>query len=104
MAKGFFGRRKLSRRFLGKDKIGLLGIIVLLVFLLVAIFAPQLTRYDPTEYQYVNDRLARSQPPSIAFWFGTTYYGQDVYSQVIMGSRVALIVGLIAALDRKSVV
>lgn len=97
MAKGFFGRWRLSRSFLGKDKVGLLGIIVLLVFLLVAVFAPQLTRYDPTEYQYVNDRLARSQPPSLAFWFGTTYYGQDVYSQVIMGSRVALIVGVIAA-------
>ena len=76
---------------------GLLGSLILLGFATTAIFAPYLIRYDPNQYQYSNGRLARSLPPSTQFWFGTTYYGQDVYSQVIMGSRIAFVVGLIAA-------
>ena len=83
--------------WLRKSKIGLFGLTMLLLFALVAGFAPHLTRYDPLEYQYVNGRLMRSQPPSAKFWLGTTYYGQDVFSQVVMGSRVALVVGLTAA-------
>jgi len=87
----------IGSRWLWKSKLGVFGITVLLAFALMAAFAPALVRYDPLEYQYTNDRLARSQPPSTKFWFGTTYYGQDVFSQVIMGSRIALIVGVVAA-------
>jgi len=74
------------------------GLAVMCLFVFVAVGAPHLIRYDPTEYQYVDNRLARSQPPSTRFWLGTTYYGYDVYSQLIMGSRAALIVGVTAAL------
>ena len=80
-----------------KSKLGVFGAATILLFSLVAVFAPSLTRYDPLEYQYVDGRLARSLPPSARFWFGTTYYGQDVFSQVIAGSRIALVVGVTAA-------
>ena len=77
---------------------GLFGVLTLLSFVLVAIFAPYITPYNPMEYQYVDGQLARSLPPSKLFWLGTTHYGRDVFSQIIVGSRVALIVGFTAAL------
>ena len=97
MSSRFIHALSSQTEWLRKDKFGLVGLFMLLLFLVVAVFAPHFARYDPTEYQYVENHLARSKPPSLKFWFGTTYYGQDVYSQVIMGSRVALIVGVTAA-------
>jgi peptide/nickel transport system permease protein len=81
-----------------KKPMGLFGVLTLLSFVLVAIFAPYITPYNPMEYQYVDGQLARSLPPSKLFWLGTTHYGRDVFSQIIAGSRVALIVGFTAAL------
>lgn len=81
-----------------KKPMGLFGVLTLLSFVLVAIFAPYITPYNPMEYQYVDGQLARSLPPSKLFWLGTTHYGRDVFSQIIVGSRVALIVGFTAAL------
>jgi peptide/nickel transport system permease protein len=73
------------------------GVIILLSFILMAILATQLAPYGPLQYNYTNGQLARLLPPSEQFWLGTTYYGQDVLSQVIVGSRSALIVGFVAA-------
>ena len=89
---------KWSFRAITNNPLGFLGLMVLLLFCLIAIFTPYLMPYNPMEYQYVDGQLARSIPPCKAFWFGTTHYGQDVLSQVILGSRVALIVGFVAAL------
>jgi peptide/nickel transport system permease protein len=77
---------------------GIFGVVTLLSFFLIALLAPHIIPYDHMEHQYVDGKLARSQPPSKLFWLGTTYYGRDVLSQVIMGSRPAVIVGFLAAL------
>lgn len=67
-----------------------IGAIILLVFALMAIFAPVIAPYDPTEY------VGRArQAPSSEFWFGTTGSGQDVLSQTIYGARVSLGTGLL---------
>lgn len=62
----------------------------LLVTVLLAVFAPALAPVDPN---FVNpaDRLER---PSSAFWFGTDDLGRDVFSRVIHGGRISLLVGL----------
>lgn len=80
------------------NPMGSLGAVVLVSFLLIAFLAPYIAPYNPMTYQYMNGELARSKPPSKVYWLGTTHYGQDVLSQVIVGSRVALMVGFIAAL------
>ncbi|MEO9222712.1 MAG: ABC transporter permease [Mycobacteriaceae bacterium] len=70
-----------------------IGLIVLAVFILIAIFAPLLAPHSPTATTftpYAN--------PSSTNWFGTTGNGQDVLSQMIYGSRVSLLVGLTAGL------
>jgi peptide/nickel transport system permease protein len=85
-------------RLLLKDKLGLIGIILMLTFILIAVFAPVLIPYDPMASNYHQDgALKRMEPPSAEHWFGTTKMGRDVYSQVIAGTRVALVVGLVSA-------
>lgn len=66
------------------------GLGILVFFLLFAIIGPFLTEYDPNTYAGPS-----AQPPSSEFWFGTTTFGQDVYSQFAHGLRSTFIVGLI---------
>jgi peptide/nickel transport system permease protein len=66
------------------------GLGILLFFLIFAIVGPFLSRYDPTAYAG-----PPAQSPSREFWFGTTTFGQDVYSQFAYGLRSTFIVGLI---------
>jgi peptide/nickel transport system permease protein len=65
-----------------------LGMSILLFFALVAIFGPLIFTQNP--HAYSNDSLA---PPSAAHWLGTTQVGQDVFAQVVYGTRVTLLVG-----------
>jgi peptide/nickel transport system permease protein len=67
------------------------SLCLLLLILLLAVFAPVITSVDPN---YVNpaDRL---EPPSSTYWFGTDDLGRDVFSRVIYGARVSLLVGVV---------
>lgn len=69
-----------------------LGLIALIV--LVAIFAPLIAPYDPLEQNIVS----RLEPPSAEFWLGTDSYGRDVLSRLIYGARISLVVGFVAIL------
>jgi peptide/nickel transport system permease protein len=72
----------------------LIGGAILLVMIAMAIFAPWLGTIDP---QLVSP-IKRLRPPSATSWFGTDMLGRDVYSRVIYGARVSLVVGLAVAL------
>jgi peptide/nickel transport system permease protein len=67
------------------------GLIILGIIILVAIFAPVLAPHSPTATTFTPYK-----GPSATNWLGTTGNGQDVFSQLIYGSRVSLIVGLVA--------
>jgi peptide/nickel transport system permease protein len=69
------------------------GGLLLLLLVLVALFAPWLGTVDPTALS----PIYRTRPPSERFWFGTDLLGRDVYSRVIYGTRVSLIVGFTVA-------
>ena len=80
-----------------EDKVGLAAGIILLGFISIAIIGPYIMPYDPTESNYLEDgSFPRLQPPSKKFWFGTTNMGQDVLSQVIAGTRTAIMIGFIS--------
>lgn len=64
------------------------GFIIILIFLIIAIFAPVIAPYSPTAAKFLP-----SQPPTAAHWFGTTTTGQDLFSQFIYGARNTMIVG-----------
>jgi peptide/nickel transport system permease protein len=70
------------------------GLIILGVFVLVAILAPWISPYAPTQ----KDRDALRQPPSFEHWLGTTHMGEDVLSQIIYGTQGVIVVGFLSAL------
>ncbi|MDB5846486.1 MAG: binding-protein-dependent transport system inner rane component, partial [Rhodoferax sp.] len=81
-------------RALRNNRLSWIGIGLLLVIVLAAVFAPWLAPYDPLQ-QNIAFRL---EPPSAEFWLGTDSYGRDVLSRLIFGSRVSLLVGVVAIL------
>ena len=72
----------------------LVGLLLLLVFLITALFPAQLAPYDPATFDYT----ALMQPPSAAHPFGTDNFGRDIFSRVIWGARVDLQIALFTTL------
>ena len=76
---------------LKRNKLAMVGMVIVIFNVLVAIFAPLLTPYDPNMMDTVNSFLPPGSPGHI---FGTDNFGRDLFSRVIYGSRVSLIVGV----------
>jgi peptide/nickel transport system permease protein len=82
--------------FLRRHPAVAVGGTLLLLMLLIAVFAPYLGTVDPTALAPAR----RTRPPSAEHWFGTDMLGRDLYSRVIYGARVSLLVGFsVAALS-----
>ncbi|WP_439405301.1 ABC transporter permease [Bradyrhizobium sp. DASA03076] len=81
-----------ARRRLFKRKAAVAGLVVLIVFILLALLAPLLVPYDPIATGW---SLVR-KPPTTAHWFGTDELGRDILSRVIYGARASLLAGLIS--------
>ncbi|MBB3897902.1 ABC transporter permease [Roseococcus suduntuyensis] len=81
------------RRFL-RHRLAMAGLVVVVLFVLVAAFAPLLAPYDPNQTSWTAIRRA----PSAAHWFGTDENGRDVLSRVIWGARASLMAGVLAVL------
>ncbi|WP_445936148.1 ABC transporter permease [Pigmentiphaga sp. YJ18] len=71
-----------------------IGGLLLLLMILVAVFAPWLAARDPASVA----PALRKMEPSARFWFGTDILGRDLYSRVLFGARVSLVVGFAVAL------
>ncbi|MCW3844212.1 ABC transporter permease [Micromonospora yasonensis] len=85
------GRAKRRRfRFLANAKAAT-GVVILAVYGLFAIIGQWVAPYDPDARS--SDVL---QAPSARHWFGTTHLGQDIFSQILVGARSVMVVGLIA--------
>jgi peptide/nickel transport system permease protein len=69
------------------SKTAVVGLVILLFWIFVAIFAPFLTPYTPTEQDYT----AQNQPPSAAHILGTDSLGRDIWSRLIYGAQVVLV-------------
>jgi len=80
------------RRFCA-NRIALGGLVVILLLALMAIFAPFISPYDPIDEIF---RGMRGGSPTLAHPFGYDHLGRDLLSRVIFGTRVALLVGLLA--------
>lgn len=79
-----------------KSGSGLVGLYMIAVIVILAVFAPLIAPYD--ESSTANVGIADIyQPPSATHWFGTDDAGQDVFSNFVYGSRVSLTVGFFAA-------
>jgi peptide/nickel transport system permease protein len=79
--------RRLARR-----KSAMVGLVIVVALILIAILAPLITPYDPTQQAYAHIR----KPPSWRNWFGTDESGRDLLSRVIFGARASLLAGVVS--------
>src|SRR6266545_2506252 len=81
--------RDIWRRY-RRNKLAVVGLGIVGVLLFIAIFEPWLTPYDPYEQNLANTR----QQPDSEHWFGTDTLGRDLFSGILFGTRLAMIVGV----------
>ena len=83
---------KRAWRRLVRRRGAMLGLAVVIFFVLIAVFAPYISPYDPVATSWSAVRKA----PSAQYWFGTDEIGRDVRSRVIWGARASLLAGLVS--------
>lgn len=81
------------------DPFAVAGLAIYAIFVVTAIFADQIAPYDPTEILYTEDfdLAADLRPGEQGFVLGTTSLGRDIFSQIVHGTRSALLIGVTAA-------
>lgn len=77
-----------------KNKLAMLGVLLLALLIFMAIFGPYMSGYD---YR-TNDLTSKNLPPSAEHWFGTDELGRDVFTRTWEGARISIFIGLAAAL------
>lgn len=93
---GLLGKKKVNRtlRKLMNNKLAIIGLVIFSIILLSSILAPLLTKYDPLAVDMNN--VLRS--PSGEHLFGTDKVGRDVFSRVLYGGRISILIGLGSAM------
>jgi peptide/nickel transport system permease protein len=74
--------------------INVVGLVIIVLFIIAAIFAPLLSPYDP----YKQDLKSALQQPSMTHLLGTDDIGRDTLSRTIYGARISLLVGLVSVM------
>jgi len=87
------GFRHLSRLIFSRKK-HIIGLALVSAFILVSMLGPSVVPYDPLKFNLIE----KFQAPSIRHWFGTDNFGRDVFSRVIAGTPITLVVGLSSVL------
>lgn len=76
-----------------KNKLAIVGVVILILLIIMAIFGPYMTGFD---YR-TNDLANKNQPPSGTHWFGTDDLGRDVFTRTWEGARISIFIGIAAA-------
>ncbi len=84
--------KDVSHRF-RKNKLAMVGVVILVLLIILAIFGPYMTGYD---YR-TNNLSIKNQPPSAEHWFGTDDLGRDVFTRTWDGARISIFIGVAAA-------
>ncbi|WP_127585423.1 oligopeptide ABC transporter permease [Paenibacillus koleovorans] len=77
-----------------RNRMAVVGLALMIVLILLALFAPMIATHDPAE----QDLMQRLKPPSAEHWLGTDDLGRDLFSRILYGSRVSLSVGIFSVL------
>ena len=75
-----------------RNRAALFGAVLVALVIVMAVFAPWLTQYDPVQVSFMTVR----QAPSAAHWFGTDELGRDVLSRLLYGARASLLAGVVS--------
>jgi peptide/nickel transport system permease protein len=81
-------------RLARRKPMGFVGVVIVIVLVLMAVFADSIARHHPDQVRAAQ----RLKAPSQAHWFGTDDFGRDVFSRVAHGARVSLRIGIAAVL------
>ena len=73
-------------KFIRTQPLGSFGLVICVIVVLLAVFAPWVTRYDPT----IGEFGERLQPPGLSHWLGTDQLGRDLYTRIVYGARISL--------------
>lgn len=65
--------------------------MIVILVIIMALFPQWIAPYDPIE----TNTLLQNAPPSAEHWFGTDFYGRDIFSRVIWGARIDLLIGVL---------
>lgn len=76
-----------------RNKLAIVGIVILAIIAIMAIFVPILSPYD-----YAEQTGVYNSPPTADFWFGTDNLGRDVFVRSWVGARISLLIGISAAI------
>lgn len=76
------------------NKLAVIGLIGIIIFISVTLFAPILTSFSPTEVDFKN----ANRPPDDTYFLGTDKLGRDVLSRILYGGRVSIMLGVLASL------
>ena len=76
-----------------RHRLGVVGLVMLSCFVLAAVFAPVVAPYDPLEMDLLNPFAPPGSPGHL---LGTDNYGRDILSRLIHGSRISLLIGIVA--------
>lgn len=95
-----FGRGLVNQiGIIRQSRMGTVGALVVLFFVIIAILAPLIAPHDPwMTLKDANGKIASLRPPSVEFPLGTTFLARDVLSQMIWAARTTVFIGLISGL------
>ena len=85
--------RDVWRRLL-RNRLGMLGLTIVVILIILVVFAGVLTKY-PYDFQQFEHRFEK---PSLEFFFGTDNFGRDLWSRMLYGGRVSMMISLLAML------
>jgi peptide/nickel transport system permease protein len=86
--------RPALRIYLAGNRLAAFGMFLSLLLIVLAVVAPLVVPHDPLDQSF----LSAGQGPSATYWFGTDSFGRDVFSRVLLGSRISLSIGICAPL------
>jgi peptide/nickel transport system permease protein len=77
-----------------RNRISWVGVVLLLILVSLALFAPVISPYNPVE-QHITDQF---KGPSAKYWLGTDEYGRDLFTRIVWGARISLTVGTVSVI------
>ncbi|MGH7445726.1 MAG: oligopeptide ABC transporter permease, partial [Longimicrobiales bacterium] len=85
---------RIAARHFRRNRVAVIGLVIVVVFYLIALLAPLLAPYDPI----AQHDIARTSylAPSAEHWLGTDLFGRDVLSRILYGARISLAIGFVA--------
>lgn len=90
-SRGNTNRQRFYRAFM-RNQIAVVGMIIVIVMILAALFAEQIAPYEPNAI----NPAARLAPPGTEHFLGTDHFGRDIFSRLIYGARTSLVIAFVA--------